>query len=128
MGDAHGQVHWNELNTRSAEAAAAFYRDVLGLAVQEMDMGGPAPYRILMRGEEAVGGVFDISAPEFDGAPDQWMTYFAVDDADAAADAVVKAGGEVARPPFDMPDVGRIVMVKDAVGAMVGLIQPASRG
>lgn len=45
------------------------------------------------------------------------MTYFSVDDCDSVVDALVKAGGSVIRPPFDM-QAGRMSVVTDPQGAV----------
>ena len=53
------------------------------------------------------------------------MTYIAVDDVEATVAATTAAGGAVAQAPFDVPGVGRIAMIKDPSGAVVGVMQPA---
>ncbi|MEO1689239.1 MAG: VOC family protein [Pseudomonadota bacterium] len=121
----HGAIHWNELNSRDAAATAAWYRDVLGWTIEEMPMGDGAVYRVGKIGEEMIAGIFQMDGPQFDGMPDHWATYFQVDDADAAAKAAVQAGGSLVSEPFDVPGVGRIVMVKDALGAFLGLMTPS---
>lgn len=125
MGDTHGDHHWLELNTRDPEASCAFYARLLGWAYEDMPMESGDTYRLIMNGKTMVGGVFQMDGPDFEGVPDHWFTYFAVRDADAAAAAVTEAGGRVVRPAFDVPEVGRILIVADATGAMLGLMQPA---
>jgi predicted enzyme related to lactoylglutathione lyase len=56
------------------------------------------------------------------------MTYIAVTDVDAACSTAGKSGGAVLKAPFDVPGVGRIAMIKDPAGAVVGLITPAQQG
>lgn len=125
MNWAHGRIHWNELNTRAPQEALAFYAKTLNWTFDEMPMPDGSVYHIAKSGDVMVGGVFDISGPEFDEAPDAWIVYFAVDDVDAAAQALKADGGSALRPPFDVPGVGRILMAKDAVGAVIGLMTPA---
>jgi len=57
------------------------------------------------------------------GAPPMWNTYIAVDSADEAAARVEAAGGQVAMPPFDVMDAGRMAFVLDPSGAAVALWQ-----
>jgi predicted enzyme related to lactoylglutathione lyase len=52
------------------------------------------------------------------------MTYLAVDDILAAQTRAEKAGGEILRPAFRLPGVGRLSVVSDTAGAIIGLIQP----
>ncbi len=48
----------------------------------------------------------------------------AVDEVDAAAEAVTAAGGTVMTDPFDAVDTARIAVVLDPTGAAIGLWQP----
>lgn len=125
MSIVHGTIHWTELNTHDPARAAAFYRDVLGWRVDEVAMDDAAPYRIAFAGDTMVAGIFDLADPSMAGVPDSWITYVAVDDVDAAAEAVRRAGGTVHRAPFDVPGVGRFVIAADPGGATLGLITPA---
>jgi len=55
----------------------------------------------------------------------QWLGYVTVEDVDATAAKAAKLGGLIAMPPFDVPDVGRIAVLKDPQGAAIGLFKPA---
>ncbi len=122
----HGYVHWNELLTRDAAGAAEFYAKVLGWEIMEVDMGGPHPYRVAKVGEDMVAGIMQMHGPEFEGMPERWVPYMAVDDADKAAADARAAGAKVVNEPFDVPGVGRIVMIHDNVDAVLGLMKPAN--
>ena len=74
---------------------------------------------------QTVGGVYSLSAPAFKGIPAHWMTYMAVDNLDRAAQETASAGGEVTRPATEIPGIGKIAIVTDASGALLGLIEPA---
>ncbi|WP_280435652.1 VOC family protein [Nocardia carnea] len=52
-----------------------------------------------------------------------WTTYLASDDADATAAAVSAAGGTVLAPPFDVMDIGRMLVAADPTGAVFGVWQ-----
>ena len=43
---------------------------------------------------------------------------------DRRAKDVAANGGKAQREPFDIPDVGRIAIVADATGAMIGWMTP----
>ena len=122
----HGHFHWNELMTRDVEGAKAFYGETIGWTFNGMDMPDGGTYWVAMDGEKPCGGIFDISGSPYEGVPSQWMSYLAVDDVDARAEKAVKAGATIKQPAFDVPGVGRIVMLEDAVGAGIGWITPAS--
>ena len=76
------------------------------------------------QGDDPVGGIFDISGKEFDGVPESWMSYLAVDDVDARVKKAVAAGAKLMRPIFDVADVGRIAILTEPGGAAVGWITP----
>jgi predicted enzyme related to lactoylglutathione lyase len=54
------------------------------------------------------------------------MTYMAVPDISQAERATLNAGGEVMRPATHIAGVGKLAVVSDASGALIGLIQPES--
>lgn len=122
MANKQGDFIWYELLTDNADAAQAFYGDVLGWRVE--DSGVPnMDYRILQAtdpdsGEvNPVGGLMQITPQMKDGgARPLWLGYIAVDDVDASVGRIVAAGGTVPMPATDIPYVGRIAMVTDPQG------------
>jgi predicted enzyme related to lactoylglutathione lyase len=126
MAWSHGKFHWNELVTRDVNRAKKFYGDTIGWTFDAMPMPGGGTYWVAMAAGEPAGGIFDISGHEFDGVPEGWMSYLAVDDVDARVAKAVKAGAKVMKPAFDVPGVGRIVILTEPGGAGVGWITPAN--
>jgi predicted enzyme related to lactoylglutathione lyase len=122
----HGKFHWNELMTRNVERAKKFYSEAMGWTFDAMPMPGGGTYWIAMAGDEPAAGIFDISGPEYKDAPESWMPYIAVDDVDARVKKATKAGAKVMKPAFDVPGVGRIVVLLEPGGAGVGWMTPAS--
>ncbi|ADH91299.1 Glyoxalase/bleomycin resistance protein/dioxygenase [Ancylobacter novellus DSM 506] len=121
---AHGVFVWNELNTHDLAAAKAFYAATLGWRFETMPVEGHDDYCIIMMGETRVGGIFMLAGAQFECVPDDWLAYVAVDDVDARIAAVEAKGGTVLRAPFEVPDVGRIAIVRDSGGAVAGWITP----
>jgi predicted enzyme related to lactoylglutathione lyase len=119
----HGSFHWNELMTRDADRAKKFYKDTIGWSFDAMPMEH-GTYWIAKMGERPVGGVFPLSSPQFDGVPESWMSYLAVDDVDARVKKATAAGAKLMRPVFDVPDVGRIAILTEPGGAGVGWMTP----
>ena len=122
----HGHFYWNELMTRDVEKSKAFYADTLGWSYDTMPMSQGGEYTVCRSGDAMTGGMMAIT-PEMgmDGIPDHWMAYIAVDDIDARVAKIAAAGGEILQPPFDVPEVGRIAMVRDATGAAIGWMTPS---
>jgi len=122
---AHGKFYWNELMSRDAEASKKFFAATLGWTYDSMPNPNGGTYWIAKAGGEPVGGILPIGGPHFEGVPEAWLSYIAVDDVDARAKKVAAEGGKVMREPFDIPGVGRIAITTDSRGAAIGLMTPA---
>ena len=72
----------------------------------------------------AVGGIFQLTEPDFQGIPSHWMTYLAVPDILDAQVRAESAGGEILRPAFQLIGVGKLSVVTDPTGAIIVLIEP----
>lgn len=125
MGREHGDIHWSELMTPDPAGAKKFYENTVGWTFMSMPMAGGEEYHLAMKGETPAAGVFEMKGEHFAGVPPHWMTYIAVDDIDACCERVTASGGEIIRPPFDVENVGRIAILKDNAGAVVGMMTPA---
>jgi predicted enzyme related to lactoylglutathione lyase len=134
----HGSLNFNDLNTRDAEGAKAFYGAVFGWQALDIpggflgwtlpgygdylerdnpdlrknvaEVGGPEGF------EDVVASIVPIPADQPD-TPAHWGVTFAVDDADAIAKTAVELGGKVIVPPFDAPWV-RLTVIADPQGAI----------
>jgi uncharacterized protein len=121
---AEGVFVWDELGTTDADGAQRFYEDVFGWTTSDMgpDYGG---YRVFNRGETGIAGVMTL--PD-DSAPPHWKPYVGVDDPDGIAAKAAELGGTVLMEPMDVPNVGRLAVLRDPQGATFGIIkgEPAS--
>jgi uncharacterized protein len=121
----HGHFHWNELLTADVERAKRFYGDTIGWTFESFPMQDGATYWVAKIDDQPVGGIFPTNRPEFEGVPEGWMSYLAVDDVDRRTEKAVAAGAKLMRPIFDVPGVGRIAILAEPGGAGVGWITPA---
>jgi predicted enzyme related to lactoylglutathione lyase len=122
----HGTFYWNELMTRDVERAKRFYRETIGWSFDPMPMPDGASYWVAMLDGKPVAGVFSLAAPEYEGVPESWMSYLAVDDVDMRVEKATKAGAKLMKPIFDVPNVGRIAMLMEPGGAGIGWMTPAA--
>jgi predicted enzyme related to lactoylglutathione lyase len=120
----HGSFHWNELRTRDAERAKKFYAMTIGWSFEASSTPDGLTYWVAMQAGKPVAGLFPLSSPEFDDVPESWMSFLAVDDVDKRVAKAVKAGARLVMPVFDVPDVGRIAMLREPGGAGIGWITP----
>jgi len=121
----HGTFHWNELTTHDPERAKTFYAAALGWSFEAFPMETGGTYWIVKMGDRAVGGIFDLRGQGCDDVPEGWLSYIAVDDVDARVTKAVELGAKVMRPAFDIPDIGRIIMLQEPGGAAIAWITPA---
>jgi uncharacterized protein len=120
----HGTFYWNELMTRDLERAKKFYADTLAWTFAPMPMPDGGTYWLANSGSQMAGGMFELKSPEFDGVPESWMSYLAVDDVDKRVGKAVKGGAKLMQPIFDVPGVGRIAILMQPGGAGIGWMTP----
>jgi uncharacterized protein len=119
----HGSFYWNELMARDVERAKSFYGSTIGWTFEAMPMPD-GTYWVAKMDDEPVAGIFPMTGPDFDGVPENWLPYLAVDDVDAVLKAAKAAGAKVMREPFDVPTVGRVAIVQAPGGATIAWITP----
>ena len=122
----HGQFHWNELMTHDVEKAKRFYAETMGWTYDAMPIPEGGTYTLAMSGGIPVAGILDVNGPDFDGTPESWMPYIAVDNVDERVKMATKAGAKVVKPAFEIPGGGRIVILQEPGGASVGWMTPAN--
>lgn len=109
---------WVDLATVDLDRASAFYGPLLGWEFAPSDHR--SGYYMAMRKGVPAAGIAKLPDPEM--AP-VWSTYFAVDDADIAADRIQEAGGQLIMGPEDVDGLGRLAFAKDSTGADFGVWQ-----
>jgi uncharacterized protein len=119
---AHGTFGWNELMTNDVTKAKAFYGATLGWTFSDMPMESGATYTLAHIGKLTAGGIMDMTGVTPPSVPPHWFDYVEVDDIDHRVALVEENGGAVLRAPFNIPNVGRIAIIKDATGAALGLM------
>lgn len=117
----HGAPAWHELHTRDIEAASAFYGNVFGVEVADMEMeGGPRYKTIKIKGDDQAG-IMDAGSFLPEGVPSHWTVYYGVDDTDAVLAKARDLGGSVLSPAKDTPH-GRWATLADPMGATFNVI------
>ena len=119
---------WVDTWQPDAEAAVSFYTGLLGWETEDTMPEGVdgKHYMCRVRGRDVAA-----IASRPGAAPDvtAWTTYVWVDDLDATLVKVKAAGGSLVMEPFDALDGGRIAVIADPAGAVIGIWQPgAHRG
>lgn len=113
-----GRFVWHELLTPDTVAAQRFYGDLFGWTFEAFPMGPDRPpYQMISApAVGTIGGMMPIPAGQ--AVPPHWAGYVSVLDVDAAAVDAEAAGGRVAHPPTDIPNVGRFAVIVDPQGGV----------
>ena len=125
-----GVTSWVDLEVPDVEAldaATRFYGGLFGWTFDQATHDDDAVRYLIARldGRDAAG----LGGPRSPDRPGrtEWTTYVAVDDTDATAAAVDRAGGRVLLPPADAGDGGRSALCADPDGVRFGLFQARRR-
>ena len=115
-----GVPSWVDMGSTDLAKSRAFYAALFGWNCPEgpPEAGG---YSVCDVGGKTVAGLGPQMNP---AAPPSWMTYVNVDDLDATVAKVAPAGGSVLAEPMTVMDAGRMAIVADPVGAVIGMWQP----
>ena len=121
----NGFFGWVDLVSTDVPAAKAFYSGLFGWETEDIPTPmGPA-YTMCRLGGQLVAGIGPQPPGMAEaGVPSMWNSYVMVEDIDATCTAVAAAGGAVVMPAMDVMTEGRMAMVADPSGAVVGLWQP----
>jgi predicted enzyme related to lactoylglutathione lyase len=111
-----GRIVWAELLADDDEAAASFYRTVVGCETRTIDRRG-GEYTMLVGAGRDRAGIF----PNPTDWDPQWITHFGVTDPAAAAARAEELGGTVLLAPTPEVREGSIAIVSDPSGAVLVL-------
>jgi predicted enzyme related to lactoylglutathione lyase len=120
----HGTFYWNELMTSDVDLAKRFYGAAIGWTYESMPMPNGGTYWVARLDGKPVAGVMAMVPDLPPGVPPHWFSYIEVDDVDTRLKVLEANGGKVVRAPFEVEGVGRIAIVSDPTGAVVGWITP----
>lgn len=122
-----GEFCWTEIASNDADKCQKFYEDVFGWKFKAGGADGAGmDYReFTTGGDSPVGGLYEMNPDWFGGnpPPPHFMIYVAVDDVDANAAKATKLGATIVKPPMDVPNVGRMCVIKDLSGAIFSTFQ-----
>ena len=120
-----GSFCWIELMAADAKGARDYYSQLFNWTVNEIPMGEMGTYYIFQKDGADSAAMFERT-PDMAGVPPFWMSYIAVEDADAATEKAKGLGAAVHKAPFDVFDNGRMAVLADPQGAAFSVWQPKS--
>jgi uncharacterized protein len=119
-----GHFCWVDLAATDVDRAKSFYAELFGWTSHDHWQDGGVFSRLKLSGED-VGSAYQLSREQLDqGVPSHWTPYIQVADVEDVARRAIGHGGEVLVPPFVVAGIARIALIRDSVGARVGLWEP----
>ncbi len=125
MNHPEGLIGWVDLSTTDVAAATSFYSELFGWTTEDIPTPmGPA-YTMASKDGLLVAGIGpQPPGSAARGSASMWNSYVIVQDLDAICGAVPGAGGQVVMAPMDVMSEGRMAVVMDPSGAVIGVWQP----
>jgi uncharacterized protein len=120
-----GKVIFVELITPDLNAAKRFYGGLFGWTFRDINVG-PRAYAEALLGDQPVGGVFQKTLSAGEHRQPAWLTYFAVQDVDAATQTAVQHGATILFAPHSFPNRGRQAVLADPQGAIFAVLASSS--
>jgi uncharacterized protein len=121
-----GRLVWTELMTTDTRAAETFYKNVIGWSTEPFG-NSPMPYTLFKRSGSSAGVGGMMERPAGMNMPPFWAMYIAAPNLEETVSHVKRLGGSELSEVIDVPEVGRMQMLKDPQGAAFYIIQPAPR-
>lgn len=115
-----GKIIWNDLITEDIDAARRFYGELFGWSFEPERMRDDRPYVVARSGRVLVAGIVEVARHSGSASYSRWLPYASVNDVDAAVARAIAGGGRVVVPARQV-GIGRIAVVVDAEGAVMGL-------
>ena len=120
-----GEILWADLFVAKPASAAAFYGGLVGW---KSDATGGAAKRLLMNaGGFSRAGITVLPA----GAKPGWLPYVQVANVPATLKRVTRAGGKILTPPSPNILNGRLAIIADPQGGVIGIVNwtgPSNKG
>lgn len=112
-----GKIVWYDLFTNDIAASSDFYAALFGWEMENLENRDDAK-TVLLKGYP----VANIMERDMKAGESQWLGYISVEQVEKSASTVIANGGYILKEAFDMPDRGRVAIVKDSQGAPFGML------
>ena len=122
-----GKIIWRDLLTHDLKGSQEFYGSLFGWEFEAVGsasgFASDSAYTLIRHNGVLIGGMIDTVALNGKDDVSQWIVVMSVDDVGEASASFATSGGEVITPPTDLRRRGRLAVVRDAEGALLGLLQ-----
>lgn len=122
-----GRIVWHDLLSERPDASRRFYETLFGWEFEPVGsrfgLGRDEVYTLIRHNGRLIGGMVDANALNTGKGVSQWIALMSVNDVDAAVARVREDGGQVLTAPADLGARGRMAVVVDPQGALLGLLE-----
>jgi predicted enzyme related to lactoylglutathione lyase len=125
-----GKIVWRDLLSNDPAASQRFYGDLFGWEFESIgdasNLRSNSAYTLIRHKGKLIGGMVDTRALNNRDDISQWVVLMAVEDLDARVASATANGGTIVAPPTDLQERGRLALIRDPEGALVGLLETRS--
>jgi hypothetical protein len=116
-----GKFIWYDLFTSDLKAVQPFYEGLFGWSFHETSSGESRVLTIMREGVPIANAV-SVDETKMKDGESRWLSYMSVADVDQTVLRIEKNHGAVYMPPKNLPDRGRVAVVKDPEGALFAVL------
>lgn len=116
-----GKFVWFDLFTNDLKSASHFYEELFGWSFYPAESGRKIVNTITLKGAP-IGNAIQIKQKKNKVRKSRWLSYMSVENVDASVKLVEQNLGTVYMHPKELPNRGRVAVVKDPQGAVFAMI------
>ena len=122
-----GKIIWHDLITDTPQLTQEFYQSLFGWEFEELSLAGglfgKVNYTLIRHNGKLIGGMVDQTKLQVQKDISQWVVLMSVKDIEKAVEEVNSSGGTVFSSVTDLGERGKIAIVADPQGALLGLLE-----
>ncbi len=116
-----GKFVWYDLFTNDLQSTSRFYEELFGWSFSDTASKEKLVKTIALNGVP-IANAIHIDSVKGKMNESRWLSYMSVEDVDRALTVSKKNNGTIYMQPKDLPNRGRVAMVKDPEGAIFAIV------
>jgi predicted enzyme related to lactoylglutathione lyase len=116
-----GKFVWFDLFTNDLQTASHFYEELFGWSFNPVESGKKIVNTITREGIP-IANAIQINRKKNKVRKSRWLSYMSVEDVDRSTKLVEQHNGTIYRRPKELPNRGRVAVVKDPQGAVFAMV------
>jgi predicted enzyme related to lactoylglutathione lyase len=115
-----GKFVWFDLLTNDVPGTKQFYGELFNWEFE----GAASDTTVTIKNNgAAIGGIIKLERLDKNISESRWLSYLSVADVDRAVNQFRESGADVLKEAGDVPDRGRVAVVKDPQGEILALLR-----